>query len=141
MKKTTCELLDILKNASDIESYMDTSADDFIKKIPLADYLNTMIREKEFKKSMIINQSGLDRSYAYQIFDGQRTPNRDKVLALCLSMKLSIEETQQLLKHTSYTPLYARFRRDSIILFGLEHALSVIEINELLYEMNEAILN
>lgn len=141
MKKTTCELLDILKKAPNIESYMDTSSDDFIKKIPLADYLNTLIIEKEFKKSTIINHSGLDRSYAYQIFDGLRTPNRDKVLSLCLSMNINIKETQQLLKHTGYTPLYAKFKRDSIILFGLEHALSVIEINELLYEMKEEILN
>lgn len=140
MKKTTCELLNQLKNSSNIEKYIETSADDLIKKIPLSDYLDTIIGEKELKKSTIIKQSGLDRSYAYQIFDGQRIPNRDKILALCLSMKLNIDETQHLLKHTGYPPLYAKFKQDSIILFGLEHSLSVMEVNELLYDMKESVL-
>lgn len=140
MKKTTCELLELLKKSSNIEAYMDTSSDDLIKKIPLSDYLNTLIREKGFKRSTIINRSGLDRSYAYQIFDGLRTPNRNKVLSLCLSMKLGIEETQQLLKHTGYPPLYAKFKQDSIVLFGLDHGLSVMEVNDLLYEMKEPVL-
>lgn len=140
MKKTTCELLELLKNTANIETYMDTSSEDLIEKIPLSDYLNTLIEERGLKKSTIINQSGLDRSYAYQIFDGQRMPTRDKVLALCLSMKLGSKETQQLLKYTGYPPLYAKFKQDSIILFGLEHALSVLEVNELLYELKEAVL-
>ncbi len=140
MKKTTCELLELLKTTANLETYMDSSSEDLIEKIPLSDYLNTLIGERDLKKSTIINHSGLDRSYAYQIFDGQRMPTRDKVLALCLSMKLSIEETQQLLKHTGYPPLYAKFKQDSIILFGLEHSLSVLEVNELLYELKESIL-
>lgn len=140
MKKTTCELLELLKNTANIETYMDTSSEDLIEKIPLSDYLNTLIEERGLKKSTIINQSGLDRSYAYQIFDGQRMPTRDKVLALCLSMKLGSKETQQLLKYTGYPLLYAKFKQDSIILFGLEHALSVLEVNELLYELKEAVL-
>lgn len=140
MKRTTGELLDLLKNTSSIGQYIHTSTEDFVERVPLSGYLDSLIRKKELKKSHIISQSGLDRNYAYQIFDGQKSPHRNKVLALCLSMKLSIEETQELLKYTGYTPLYAKFKTDSIILFGLEHSLSVIEINELLYEMNEPLL-
>ena len=49
-------------------------------------------------------------------------------------------ETQQLLKATGYAPLYARLGRDSVILFALQHSLSLIEANNLLYDMNYPIL-
>lgn len=140
MKKTTGELLELLKKESDLEHYIDTVSDDLIKQIPLSDYLNTLIENKGLKKSDVIHRAGLDRSYAYQIFDGQKKPNRDKVIALCLSMKLGCEETQQLLKQTGYPLLYAKFKQDSIILFGLQHALSTMEVNDLLYKMKEPLL-
>lgn len=140
MKKTTGELLELLKKESDLEHYIDTVSDDLIKQIPLSDYLNTLIEEKGLKKSDVIHRAGLDRSYAYQIFDGQKKPNRDKVIALCLSMKLGTEETQRLLKQTGYPLLYAKFKQDSIILFGLQHTLSTMEVNDLLYEMKEPLL-
>lgn len=52
MKKTTDELLELLKRESDLEHYIDTVSDDLIKQIPLSDYLNTLIEEKGFKKAM-----------------------------------------------------------------------------------------
>ena len=87
------------------------------------------------KRGKLIRLSGLDRGYVYDILAGKKNPSRDKVLALCFAMSLSADKTQKLLKSTGYAPLYVRMERDSIILFGLEHKLSVIEVNELLYEM------
>ena len=49
-------------------------------------------------------------------------------------MKLNIEETQQLLKCAGYSQLYVKLPFDSIVLYGLCKGLSVIQINELLYE-------
>lgn len=140
MKKTTGELLEILKKESNLKHYINTVSDDLIRQVPLSDYLNTLIEERGLKKSDVIHRAGLDRSYAYQIFDGHKNPNRDKVIALCLSMRLGLEETQRLLKQTGYPLLYAKFKQDSIILFGLQHSLSTMEVNDLLYEMKEPLL-
>lgn len=140
MNKTTGELLELLKKESSLKQYINTASDNLINQIPLSDRLNTLIKEKGLKKSDVIYRAGLDRSYAYQIFDGQKKPHCDRVLALCLAMGLGIEETQQLLKQTGYAPLYARLKPDSIILFALEHTLSTTEVNELLYEMGEPLL-
>ena len=49
-------------------------------------------------------------------------------------MQLNIQETQQLLKSAGYSPLYVKLPFDSIVLYGLCKAMTVIEINELLYE-------
>lgn len=140
MKKTTGELLELLKKSPAAASYMEHAADDLIHQIPLSIYLTNLIEEKAMEKSRLIRLSGLDRGYVYDILAGKKNPSRDKVLALCFAMSLSAEDTQQLLKSTGYAPLYVRLERDSIILFGLEHGISLMETNELLFEMNYDVL-
>lgn len=140
MKKTTGELLELLKKSPAAVSYMEHAADDLIRQIPLSVYLTNLIEEKAMEKSRLIRLSGLDRGYVYDILAGKKNPSRDKVLVLCFAMSLSAEDTQQLLKSTGYAPLYVRLERDSIILFGLEHGISLMETNELLFEMNYDVL-
>lgn len=140
MKKTTGELLELLKKSPAAASYMEHAANDLIQQIPLSVYLADLIEEKAMEKSRLIRLSGLDRGYVYDILAGKKNPSRDKVLALCFAMSLSAEEAQQLLKSTGYAPLYVRLERDSIILFALEHGISLIETNELLFEMNYEVL-
>lgn len=140
MKKTTGELLELLKKSPAAASYMEHAADDLIRQIPLSVYLTNLIEEKAMEKSRLIRLSGLDRGYVYDILAGKKNPSRDKVLVLCFAMSLSAEDTQQLLKSTGYAPLYVRLERDSIILFGLEHGISLMETNELLFEMNYDVL-
>ncbi len=140
MKKTTGELLELLKKSSNASSYIKDVSDDLIQQLPLGESLCALIETKKLEKGELIRLSGLDRGYVYDILSGKKRPSRDKVLALCFAMSLSVNETQQLLKSTGYAALYIRIERDSIILFGLQHALSLMEVNELLYEMNYGIL-
>ncbi len=140
MKKTTGELLELLKKSSNASSYIEKASDDLIQQIPLSDYLSEILRTKQLTKSDVIRRSGLDRKYTYEFLSGKKNPSRDKVLAICFAIPLSADETQQLLKSTGYPALYARIERDSIILFALEHNLSLTDTNELLYEMNRPLL-
>lgn len=136
MKKSTMELLELLKKSSNISDFIEKTVDEFIEEKPLYQYLENLIEEKQLKKSDVIKRSGLDRGYAYDIFAGKKIPSRDKLLAICFAMELLEEEVQSLLKYTGYPQLYARIERESIILFGLQHHLSLMNVNELLYEMN-----
>ena len=120
MKKSTQELLDILKNTPAFSNYAEQEEAELIE-VSLSDYLN--------------RKSGLDRTYCYQIFDGRKRPSRDKVLALCFAMDLSFTEVQQLLKATGYPILYARMERDSAIIFCLQRNCALSDANELLYEL------
>ncbi len=140
MKKSTGELLEILKKSADASTFMKDASDDLMQQISLAEYLCHLIDSKGLNKSEVIHRSGLDRGYGYDILSGKKTPARDKVLALCFAFPLSAEETQSLLKSTGYPPLYVRLERDGVILYALEHCLSLNDTNELLYEMNYAIL-
>ena len=136
MKRTTEELLEILKKSSDISTFMENHSEDLVEKIPLCHHFNQILMQKNLKKSDVIRLSGLDRKYCYEIFAGTKSPSRDKVLALCFAANLSESETTHLLKSTGYPQLYARIERDSVILFALQRGLSLTDTNELLFELN-----
>lgn len=135
MKKTTSELLDILKQSPKIEDYMEEELENLVE-TTLDLYLKKLLTEKNISASNMIRLSGLDRTYTYQILEGKKHPSRDKLLAIGFALKLTFEEMQTMLKSTGYPPLYARIRRDSIIIFALKHGSSLIDTNELLYQFD-----
>lgn len=98
--------------------------------------MNKILSDRKLKTSDLVKLTGLDRTYTYQIMSGRKKPSRDKVIAICFALNMSFEDTQQLLKATGYPILYARFQRDSIIIFALQHNASLTDTNELLYDYN-----
>lgn len=66
-----------------------------------------------------------------------RTPKRDKLLALAFGLRLDLDETQRMLKIGGAGALYPRIKRDSVIIFAIKERLSLIDCNELLYELKE----
>ena len=116
--KTTQELLDILKNTNNIKTFLDTQEKNF-SQIPLPDFLEMLLEKHRLKKSQCIEDANLQRNYGYQIFSGERTPSRDKVIALALAMHLTLEETHALLCSSGYADLYAKNKRDSVLIFGI----------------------
>lgn len=139
MKKTTEELLNTLKRTTNIDSFLSEEQENF-KTLPLHVYLDRIFAESQISRSRCIQDSGLDRTYCYQIFSGRKLPSRDKVLALCFGLALDFEKTQLLLKSTGYTPLYPRNERDSILIFALQRKISVLETNELLQDLGHSLL-
>lgn len=59
---------------------------------------------------------------------------------ICIGMDADYEQTKRVLEKLKLAPLYSRDPRDSIIIFGLLHKMSVIDINILLDEHNLKIL-
>ncbi len=141
MKKSTQELVEIMKKQQSYDEYCrlnkDEISDSFVK---IDKALSDLLRETNLKKSDVIAKSGLETHYAYQIFSGVRVPTRDKVVMLCFGFGLSVESVQHLLKITGYPPLYVKTGRDNAILFGLTKKISIVEMNNLLYDLNLDIL-
>lgn len=136
--KTTTELLNVLKAKATYEEVID--ARPMFIDSTLSEYLNALIESKNLKKVDVIFQSGLERSYAYQIFSGKKIPSRDKLLILAFGMKLTFEEVQALLKANGYAELYPKNKRDNIVIFALCKGQSMMELNENLLMMNEALI-
>lgn len=138
IKKPTDELLNSLNNTDNIDTFFKENNEFMIDK-RLQEYLNTLVTKKSLKKSEILKNAEINDIYGYQIFSGVRKPSRDKLVCICIGMKLSLEETQSVLKLGGFAPLYPKNKRDCIIIFGIKNNQSVCEINNILYEKSEKI--
>ncbi len=140
-EKNTDELLHTLKNlssATELDSYLgETEKADFPQSF--CAYFNGLLKQKGLAKGEVIIRSGLDRSYAYQILqeDSKKQPGRNKILALCLAAGCSLAETIRALETSGEAILYAKNKRDAILIFSIHKGLSLLDTNELFYEMNE----
>lgn len=139
-QKTTEELTHEIKSATDIDDYLSANSNHMLT-ASLSEYLNTLLLQKKIRKADVIRGSLLSRAYVYKIFAGEKIPSRDKLIALAFGLGLSDYETQKMLKLSGNQELYARNKRDALILFALQKNKSILEINELLYDHQFTILN
>lgn len=131
--KDTSKIVEELGLFPDFNTFYNENKDYMISST-LSEMLEKLLVDKNLKKSQVIKNAEISEVYAYQIFSGLRIPERKKLLCLAVSMSLNIDEVQTLLKCAGYSPLYVKLPFDSIILYGICQNLSVVEINELLFE-------
>ena len=131
MKKTTDELLNILTSVhSEAELGNFVGKLEKLGRVPsFPEYLKEKMQERELEAGELWRAAQIPRSYGYNILSGVRKPKRDKVLALCLALNLSCEETQRVLKVAGAGALYPRRQRDAVIMFSLRKGLSVMDTN------------
>lgn len=134
MTKSTSNLLRELKRFSDFKEFYNKNKED-ISTYPLHLYIESLIEAKQLTKSSVIEKAEMSEVYAYQIMSGiKKNPDREKVLCLAFGMGLTLDETQDMLKKTGYATLYAKNEFDVIIMYGLYKKMSIIDVNNLLYE-------
>ena len=138
-RKTTVDLLHEIITISTITEFFKNNSNEM--NLPsLSVYLNQLLQEKNLSKSYLAKNSGLDKHYVYHILAGLKNPSRTKVLAIALAIHLTLNETQRALKYAHAKELYIRDKWDSLIIYALNHKLSVLETNELLDEFHIEIL-
>lgn len=134
MMISTTQLLDIIKSDENL------TLEQLLLQVPEIDfvtYLETLLLKKDVSKSELIKMTNLHRTYAYQIFNGQKKPSRSKIIQIALALQLDISETNNLLSLSDNGYLYPKVRYDAIILYALEHKKSIIDTNLILdmYEL------
>ena len=133
MKKDTAHIVEELGLCPDFKTFYNENKEYLISDT-LSEMLNNLVKDKNLKKSEVIRNSELSEVYGYQIFSGVRAPERKKLLCLAIGMTLNLEEVQTLLKCAGYSPLYAKIPFDSIVIYGICKGMSILEINNLLFE-------
>lgn len=128
---TTDELYHEIMAATDIEDFLKKNKRQMLI-CTLSEYLNTLLSQKGISRADVVRGSLLDRAYVYQIFSGEKTPSRDKLIAIAFGLCLSDGQAQKMLKLSGNRELYARDERDAVILFALQRKKSILETNELL---------
>lgn len=117
----------------DIDAYLKQNKKNMIPhNLPI--HLELLLEQKRLTKADVVRGSQLNRKYVYQIFSGEKTPSRNKLIALAFGLQLTAEETQTMLKLAGYRELYVRDTWDTIILYALQRGKDILETNGLLYE-------
>lgn len=132
-KKSTDELMKELEGSEDFRRFVSDNARQFSDQT-LSQALTQILEEKGLKKTEVFRRAEMSDDYGYQLFSGLRKPKRGKLLSLAVAMDLDLPQTQALLKLAGEAPLYVKNEFDCVVLYGIFHRMSVVEINEILYE-------
>ena len=129
-EKTTTDLLSDIRSSSGIDDFLNRNEAE-LHAPTIAQHLKQMIAERNLSIGALAEQMGYSRDYLYKLLDNTRNmPTRNCLLCMAFTMKLSYAETVLLLKYAPVNPLYARSPADSIIIYSLQHGLSLAETNE-----------
>ena len=105
-KKSTDELLKLISKESRLDTFLKNNAEEF-EATSLKDELARLSSLHHTTKADIIRLSLLDKTYTYQILDG----NAEQ--------------------------LHPRNIRDSVIIYSINHHTSVLDTNQILYDMGK----
>lgn len=131
--KTTDELTNEICRASDVTDFLNKNQNE-LQQNSFKGSLKEWLELKQCTKKDVIRRSSLNRAYVYQIFSGLKMPSRDKVIALAFGFDMDLAETDRLLKQAGYRELYARDRRDALLISAISHKKSIMDANELLFD-------
>lgn len=140
MNKCEKETDDVYKNLRDTDSTEELIVflNDLQKTYPDMSfgehYRQYLEKFKEGHQTLAL-LSQIDNDYIYQILNGKRRPDRDKVIALCLAIGMTDRECIRCLERSNYGILYAKNKRDAVIIYAFRNQLSVLELNEKLDEL------
>ena len=138
---STQKLHELLKTMS-LDEYGAYITDHNLQNMPsISAYFERYILEHGLTKKELVKNSFLDRTYGYQILSGLRKPSKDKILALCLSARMSFEEIQRALEIAQTGILYAKDPRDAAIILCIHNGMyNVNDINQFLVQEGFAMI-
>jgi len=124
-----------LKQEISITELFEQNTNDFLN-AALNQYLKALIHQKGFTKAQMIRESGINRRFFFDILSGKRKPTRNYVLRILLALQTPLKNVQWLLRATGYAQLYARDKRDCVIIYCINHQSSVKDCNTMLDKVN-----
>lgn len=123
----TTQLLELLNQNMPLENILDLLPDlDFVS------YLEACLEKKGLKKNEAIAKTNMQKNYAYQICNGTKKGSKDKIIQLALAMQLDLHDTNNLLSLSDNGLLYAKVKKDAILIYALQHHYNLFKTNELL---------
>lgn len=139
-KLHTEELMNLLGSSETFEQIIEENTAD-ISNPNLIAHLSELLKSQSLTIPQVIQKANVSRSYGYQVFNGLRNPTRDILIRIAFAMKLTVDETQRLLKVAQRGELYPRVRRDAAIIYCIQKKLTLLEVEELLESIDEPTLS
>ena len=140
MKKTTRELEGILSNGhkDQINEYFENEASELLNKT-FNDYFRDVLLTKKITQQALFLRADISEKYGYKLISGEKHTNqRDVIIRLCYAGEFSFEETQRALKLYGMTPLYARIKRDALLIAAFNSRKgNILDLNQYLKDNGE----
>ena len=136
-KLKTDELEQILKEThpDDVEQCSIDNADEMLSEDrEFRNYMKEKLKEKGLKEQDVLVRADIPLGFGYKLFSQEKTTlQRDTILRICYGAELNFEETQHVLKLYHMPLLYARDKRDAMLISCINHRVGgIIEVNEAL---------
>ena len=137
--KSTGDLGQELMNQPNLDAYIRDNQAQF-SDCSVIDLLLQLFDRKSFSKAELARHAGISEVYLHQVFSGRRKPSRDRLVCICIGLKATLDEAQELLKQAGYAQLYPKNKREAIIAHGIIHGTALAEINDKLFTEDEKTL-
>ena len=137
--KNTDELQQKLMDTPDLERFLQENENSF-RTATVTEVLVGLLRKTSTSRGELAKRASTSEVYLYQLTSGRRYPSRNRMLCICLGAEATLEETQTILRQCGFATLYPANRRDAIIIHGLVHGQSLLQINDALFVENEETL-
>ncbi len=120
------------ESTEELDQYLESIRDKYPK--DLSSYIKAILAEKGMSIAEMQKKSCIDRTYIYQIMDGSKHPGRDKIIAMAVACNMTLSECQRALEIAQEGILYAKSRRDSLIIYAINNKMDIMGLNSLLEE-------
>ena len=123
----------------ELDQYLEQIRDKYPK--DLSSYIKVILAEKGMSIADMQKRSCIDRTYIYQIMDGSKRPGRDKIIAMAVACRMTLPECQRALEIAQEGILYAKSRRDSVVIYAINNKLDIMDLNGLLEQYGQQTLD
>ena len=120
---------------------VDVKEVEFVSPDTMRDKLYAKITEMPSSINHFADLCGIYPSHLHEFLKGTKNLGRDKLIIVCIVLKLNLRETREVLKCTLQSDFYPKNQRDFIIMSGIKAHRSVDDINELLMNNGLSILS
>ena len=127
----TKNLLDDLKDNKSLTEFFKENKEVFAD-MSIGEYIAAEIERRNITKSKVIRSSGINKRFFFDILNGKKSPSRRYIIRIFLALQMDFNDVQWYLKATDYPQLYAKNKRDAVIIYCFAHHLSVKECNKML---------
>ena len=133
--KETDDLKQQLMQTADLDSFLSENSGNFNDKT-IQELINALYVKTDMTKAELARRSGVSTVYLHQLFSGRRNPSREKLICIAIGLGASLDETQEMLRRSGFAELYAKDKRDAIIIFGITHGKNLLQVNDDLFDKN-----
>jgi len=135
----TDELLTLLFKERSLEQFLQRNESAWL--LPsFQEFLSGWCKQHQEVPEQVIRRANLEKSFGHQLFSGKRKPSRDTVLQLAFAMKLTVQETQEMLRIARKSLLYPRIKRDAVIIYCIYNRISLADTEIILDDLELPIL-